>query len=61
MNDMKNRAFEAKESYKHGFISRKEAKEIIMPYIEAFNQKSKEIAAKYGMRPKAISFAGFLR
>lgn len=29
--------------------------------IEAFNKKSEEIASKYGMKAKKISFAGFVR
>jgi hypothetical protein len=59
--EIKARAFEARDSYKAGFITRKEAQEMIIPYIKAFNEKSKEIAKKYNMKPKMISFAGFVR
>lgn len=59
--EIKARAFEARDSYKAGFITRNEAKEAIMPYIKMFNDKSKEIAKKYNMKPKMIGFAGFVR
>ena len=35
--------------YRLGEVSRDEAKKYIMPYIDAFNQKSTEIAKKYKM------------
>lgn len=61
MEELKNRAFDARESYKSGLITREEAKDDIKPYIDVFNKRSKEIAKKYGMKPKTITLAGFLR
>ena len=61
MEEMKAKAFEAKDLYRMNLISRNEAKELIMPYINAFNSKSAEIAKKYNMRAKIISFAEFVR
>jgi hypothetical protein len=59
---LKNIAFEARDQYKAGFIDRNEAKRLITPYIEYFNEFSKKIAAKYGIsKPKTISFASFVR
>lgn len=58
---IKEQAFLARDSYKAGFIDRKEAKKLIAPYIDMFNDKSREIAKKYNMKPKTISFAGFVR
>lgn len=59
---LKNMAFEAREQYKAGFIDRKEAKRLIEPYVEYFNDFSKKTAAKYGIaKPKTISFASFVR
>lgn len=58
---MKNEAFEARELYRRGEISRSAAKEAIQPYIAAYNDKATSIAAKYGMRPKKINMASFLR
>ena len=61
LEQIKEQAFTARDSYRAGFISRQEAKALIMPYINAFNEKSREIAAKYKMKPKQISFTGFCR
>lgn len=59
--ELKMQADEYKALYKMGKITRNEAAEYIMPYINAFNEKSKEIAKKYNMKPKTINFAGYLR
>lgn len=58
---LKNIADEGKYLYKIGKITREEAKEKIMPYIQAFNEKSISIAKKYGMKPKKISFTSYIR
>ncbi|MBQ6554473.1 MAG: hypothetical protein IJR45_01020 [Firmicutes bacterium] len=58
---LKQQADEAKVLYRLGHITRAEAEKMIAPYKEAFNKKSKEIAAKYNMRPKLFSVAAFLR
>lgn len=57
----KEKAINARSAYNAGWITREEAKAAIMPYINAVNEKSEEIAKKYGMRPRKISFAGFVR
>ena len=61
MEEIKARAFEARDSYKAGLITRLEAKEMIMPYIKLYNEKSKQIAKKYNMKARCISFVGFVR
>lgn len=61
MEETKARAFEARDSYKAGLITRNEAKEMIVPYIKLYNEKSKQIAKKYNMKPRYISFVGFIR
>lgn len=61
METQKRIAEEYKALYRMKEVSREEAKEKIMPYIETFNNKSTEIAKKYGMKPKTISFAKFIR
>lgn len=61
MDQEKRIAEEYRALYRLNEVSRDEAKKFIMPYIEAFNQKSTEIAKKYGMRPKTITFAKFIR
>lgn len=59
--ELKAIAEEYKYLYKTGQISRDDAKLKIMPYIVKFNEKSIEIAKKYGMKPKKISFVTFIR
>lgn len=54
-------ALKARALYNTGAISRKKAESIIKPYVLAFNLKSKEIAKKYSVRAKLISFAAFIR
>lgn len=47
--------------YNTGQCSREQAKENIMPYLNAVNEKSKEIAKKYKQRPRKVDFAAFIR
>lgn len=61
MEYLKRTAFDGRSQYKAGIITREEAKELIMPYIKEFNKKATEIAKKYNMRAKKISFAQFVR
>lgn len=58
---LKDEAFMARDMYKVGAISRSEAKLKIEPYIVAYNCKAVEIAKKYNMKAKKITFAGFCR
>lgn len=54
-------ADEYRSLYLMNEVSREEAMNQIMPYIDAFNKKSAEIAKKYGMKPKKISFIKYVR
>lgn len=58
---LEENARKARARYNAGAISREEAKIIIKPYAEAFNEKSREIAGKYNMRPQKFSLSSFLR
>lgn len=58
---LKERADKARSLYRSNLINREEAIEQIEPFIQAYNKKSKEIAKKYGQRPKTISIISFLR
>lgn len=58
---LKAQAEEYKALYKQGLISRKEAALYIKPYIDFANNKSKELAKKYNVKPKLISLVSFLR
>jgi hypothetical protein len=44
-----------------GAITYDKAKEMAAPYIEAINEKAKEIGKKYGLKPRLITFASFMR
>jgi len=37
------------------------AKEMAKPHIDAINDKSREIAEKYGVKPKLVAFHNFVR
>lgn len=59
--ELKQKAENAKYLYRTNTINRKTAKEEIMPYIEAYNKKSLEIAKKYNQKAKKLTFASFVR
>lgn len=61
MEELKNRAFYGRMLYRGGAISQKEAQGMIMPWIDAANEKSRELAKKYNLRPRLINFAAFVR
>ena len=61
MKDLKGQAELAKMQLQYGAITYDEAKKMAKPYVDAFNEKSKEIAKKYKVRPKTISVSSFLR
>ena len=65
MNDkiqyLQIQANDGRKLYNANLISRDEAKEMIMPYINYANKMSKEIAQKYDMKPKYISFISYIR
>jgi ribosomal protein S11 len=44
-----------------GAITYDKAKEMAEPHLEAMNRKAREIAKKYGVKPRCITFAGFMR
>lgn len=58
---LKEQAFEAKKNFMIGMLNRDEAKKLIDPYLAAVNKRSKELAKKFNMRPKLVSFTGFMR
>ena len=46
---------------KLGAIDYDKAKEMAQPYIDAINEKSKEIAKKHGVKPRLVGFHNFVR
>lgn len=58
---LKQKAEEGRILYKQNKIIREEAKQHIIPYINEVNNKSKEIAKKYGQKPRLVNFNSFIR
>ena len=58
---LRDRAEEGRMLYRSGNATMEEAKELVMPYINHFNNYSKKLAKKYNQRPKFISFNSFCR
>jgi len=60
-SELRAKAEEARALYRMGMISKKEAKIIINPYIDAVNEKSRELAKKYQQKPRYVSFEAYCR
>lgn len=58
---IKHKAEAAKLMYMRGLITREEAKEEITPYLNALNNRSRELAKKYNQKPKLVSFISYIR
>ena len=50
-----------KAGFYTGFYSYDEAKKLAVPWIKKFNTRAKEIANKHGVKPKYMTFSGFMR
>lgn len=44
-----------------GQITYEQARKKAKPVIDSINEKSKELAKKYGVRPQLVSFEGLMR
>ena len=55
------KALEARDMYNTGQINFKQAEEMMAEYREIFNQRSAEIAKKYGQKPQKFSVKMFIR
>lgn len=58
---LRDNAEKARLKYHSKLITREQAKEEIMPYINACNTFAKQLAKKYGVRPRLINFNSFIR
>lgn len=56
-----DKAIHARNLYRLGKITKAEAMELMADYIEEFNGKSRELARKYGQRPRLFRFEAFCR
>lgn len=61
IKELKTLAEIARANYRANIITREEAKEQIMPYIDAVNARSKELAKKYNQKPKLVNFSSYVR
>ena len=50
-----------RDLYRLGKISREEAKQEIMPYLDKVNEKSKELAEKYNQKYRPVNFCAYVR
>lgn len=58
---LKEEIQQIKYAYLSREISYEKAKELATPIINTYNEKSKEIAKKYGKKAVKLSFAGLFR
>ena len=58
---LRAQADEARIRYGIGETTREKAQELIQPYLDAANEKGKEIAKKHKRKYSPISFIGFIR
>lgn len=61
IKELKQKAEIARLQYQLNHITRDEAKEQIMPYIDTINERSKELAKKYNQKPKLVTFVAYIR
>lgn len=59
--ELKNQAEYYRFLYRINQCDREVAKEMIQPYLDLVNEKSKEIAKKYNQRPKLVQFVSYVR
>jgi len=61
ISKLKSQAEEYRYLYQINQVTREEAKEYITPYINAINDKQKELAEKYNQKVKKVTFISFIR
>lgn len=58
---LRDQAERGRSLYRSSEITQKEAKEMVQPYLDAVNERGKELAKKFNVRPKKVGFKGFVR
>ena len=58
---LRERADKGRMLYRSNQIKIDEAKEMVMQYLNAVNKRAKELAVKFGMKPKKVNFYSFVR
>ena len=60
-DELRSVAEYSRELYRAGQITREEAKEKIMPYLDHCNERAKELAKKFNQKPKKMDFISYVR
>lgn len=58
---LKMLAFEARSAYYEGKVTRDEALEKVKPYLDAVNNRAKELSKQFNVRPKKVTVHSFMR
>lgn len=61
VKELRDTAEKGKMLYRASQISIEEAKQMVMPYLNAVNKRAKELAKKYNQRPRSVNFYSFVR
>lgn len=61
VKELKEIADEAKILYAQHLISREECRNQVMPFVNAYNEFSKQTAKKYNVPSKLINFQSYIR
>lgn len=59
--ELQSKAEYYRDLYRIGKCTREEAKEMIIPYLDFCNEKSKELCKKYNQKHKEIGFSSYVR
>lgn len=59
--ELQNQAETYRDLYRLGKVTREEAKEKIIPYLDFVNNKSKELCKKYNQKHRQVNFSNYVR
>lgn len=58
MDDIGENLRRYRDMYEAGQLSAEEAWELALPWVRLYNEKAREVAKKYGMKPRLIAESG---
>lgn len=58
---LRGQAEGGRAAYRAGTIGRARATELVGPYLDAANTRSRALAAQYGQRPRLLTLGAYLR
>lgn len=59
--EIQEQAYLYRDLYRLGKVTREEAKEKIMPYLDFVNETSKKICKKYNQKHRNVTFSNYVR